>query len=308
MVERRIKFRHLQCFLEVAQQQSVVRAADALAISQPGVSRTIRELEEYLDAKLFDRSQRGVRLAPCGEIFLRYAGASITALSQGIESIAQTRLGGQSVIRVGVLPTVAANLIPAAVRHFKERDLGTTINLATGANTVLIADLRVGELDLVVGRLAEPDHMIGLTFEHLYSEEIAFVVRPGHPLLENDPFDIKRLRAFEMVYPDQGAIIRPEVDRFLIARGVGAISERIETVSNAFARSYVQETEAIWAISSGVCARDVATGALIALPIDTAETTGPVGLTAHADRPPSPAVQVFANATREAASALRNQS
>ena len=214
MVERRIKFRHLQCFFKVAQQQSVVRAADALAISQPAVSRTIRELEEALDAKLFDRSQRGVRLAPSGEVFLRYAGASVTALTQGIESIAQIRRGGRSVIRIGVLPTVAANLIPAAVKHFKERGLGTTINLVTGAHTVLIADLRIGDLDLMVGRLAEPEHMIGLTFEHLHSKRIAFVVRPEHPLLADVPFDIKRLRAFEMIYPDSNAITRPEVDRF----------------------------------------------------------------------------------------------
>ncbi|MGI9434432.1 MAG: LysR family transcriptional regulator, partial [Geminicoccaceae bacterium] len=108
MVERRIKFRHLQCFLKVAQQQSVVKAADVLALTQPAVSRTIRELEEYLNASLFDRSKRGVRLSTTGEVFLRYAGASVAAFNQGIDSIQQAQKTGQSAIRIGVLPTVAA--------------------------------------------------------------------------------------------------------------------------------------------------------------------------------------------------------
>lgn len=307
MVERRIKFRHLQCFLEVAQQQSVVRAADTLAVTQPAVSRTIRELEEYLDVALFDRSKRNVRLSTAGEVFLRYAGASVTALNQGIDSIVQARQGGRSVIRIGVTPTVAARFVPDAVKRFKKHRMGTTIKLATDSNTVLIARLRVGELDLVVGRLAEAGYMIGLNFEHLYSEAIVFVVRPGHPLLGEDPFDIKRLKSFEMVYPDPEAIIRPEVDRFLVGRGIGAISERVETVSNAFARAYVRETDAIWVISGGVCAGDVAAGLLVALPIDTEETKGPVGMTSHADRPPSPTVDIFMHAAREAATAFRDQ-
>ncbi len=307
MVERRIKFRHLQCFLEVAQHQSVVKAADALALTQPAVSRTIRELEDYLDSPLFDRSKRGVRLSTAGEVFLRYASASVTAFNQGIDSIVQAQKSGQAVIRIGVLPTVAARLVPDAVKRFKARGLGTIVDLATGANTALMSSLRVGELDLVVGRLAEAEQMIGFNFEHLYSETITFVVRPGHPLLDLDPFDIKAMTTFEMVYPDQGAIIRHEVDRFMIAHSVRVLPERVETVSSAFARAYVCDTDAVWAISSGVCQQDVDAGLLVALPIDASETAGPVGLTSHADQPLSPAIELFMQATREAADALRSR-
>ena len=71
MLDHRIKFRHLTCFLEVARQRSVVKAADTLSITQPAVSKTIRELEEHLDARLFDRSKRGVTLTDFGKVFLR---------------------------------------------------------------------------------------------------------------------------------------------------------------------------------------------------------------------------------------------
>ncbi|MEE4464296.1 LysR family transcriptional regulator, partial [Azotobacter chroococcum] len=74
LVDNRIKFRHLVSFLEVARQRSFAKAADALAVSQPAMSKTLKELEEILDSRLFERSKSGVSLTPAGITFLRYAG------------------------------------------------------------------------------------------------------------------------------------------------------------------------------------------------------------------------------------------
>ena len=151
MLDQRIKFRHLTCFLEVARQRSVVKAADTQSITQPAVSKTIRELEEHLDARLFDRSKRGVTLTDFGKVFLRYAGASVTALRQGVDSISQVRMQGGLSINLGVLPTVAASVMPNAIRHFKTLSPDTTVKVVAGPNVMLMGQLRVGELDLVVG-------------------------------------------------------------------------------------------------------------------------------------------------------------
>ena len=74
MIDSRIKFRHLQTFLEVARQKSVMKAASILNISQPAVTKTIREMEEALGVSLFERDGRGIRITRYGEVFLRYAG------------------------------------------------------------------------------------------------------------------------------------------------------------------------------------------------------------------------------------------
>ena len=304
MIDQRIKFRHLQCFLEVARQRSVVKAADALAVTQPAVSKTLRELEETLDVRLFDRSKRGVTLTRFGEVFLRYAGASVTALRQGVDSIAQARAKGGFAITVGALPTVAARVMPAAIQGFKADGVETTVRVVTGQNSVLLSQLRVGELDLVVGRLAEPALMTGLAFETLYSEPVRLVVRPGHPLLdpllEGGGFDLERIRDFTVLMPIEGSIIRPYVDRLLIANGVGALPDRIETVSMAFGRSYTRSSDAVWIISHGVVADDLADGLLAALPFASdPATTGPVGLTVRADVPPGLTTQMLMQAVRD---------
>jgi LysR family pca operon transcriptional activator len=127
------------------------------------------------------------------------------------------------------------------------------------------------------------------------------VVRPGHPLLEAKTFDLKEIGNYTVLMPTEDSIIRPYVDRLLIANGVASYGDRIETVSMPFGRSYARSSDAVWIISNGVVADDLADGLLVELPVDTSETMGPVGLTSRADAPPGLAAQMLMQAVRETA-------
>jgi len=303
IIDPRIKLRHIACFLEVARLRSVVNAAEALNISQPAVSKTIQELEEFLGGSLFDRSRRNLFLTPYGEVFFRYAATSLAALRQGIDAARGSHEA--SIVKVGALPTVSARILPIAVQNFTAGDPGVHTRIITGPNDYLLSLLRTGDVDLVIGRMAEPDAMVGLSFEHLYSERVVMVVRPGHPLLGKRNFNLGMIEPYQTLMPTPDSVIRPLVDRLLVAHGVTALRDEVETVSNAFGRSYVRATDAVWIISEGVVADDVAENQLALLPVDTADTTGPVGLTSRTDTTPTLAVTSLMQAVRDVAAGLR---
>ena len=294
MTDLPVKFRHLRTLLEVARQQSVGRAAEVLHVSQPAVTKTLRELEAAIGATLVERDGRGIRITEFGEVFLQHAGASLAAIQRGIDSVARARANSGPPRLIGALPTVSARIMPLAIEKFLACITCSPVKIVTGENVVLREQLRLGQLDLVVGRLAAPELMSGLEFSHLYTELVVFVVRPGHPLLSGRGFDFARIRDYTVLMPTQGSIIRPVVERFLIAHGIGDLPVEIETVSDSFGRAMLRQSDAIWVISEGVVAPDLVSGDLAALPLDTGETRGAVGLTVRAESVDTPAGGVLA--------------
>jgi LysR family pca operon transcriptional activator len=275
----------------------MVGAAGVLNISQPAASKTVQELEELLGSPLFDRSRRRLMLTAFGETFYRHAATSIAALRQGIEAAGTSREA--MVVKIGALPTVSARVLPEAVRNFTAANPGIHVRVLTGPNDYLLTLLRTADADVVIGRMADPAAMAGLAFEHLYFERIGFVVRAGHPLLSERSFTLSMLERYQMLLPTPGSVIRPLVDRMLIGHGITGLRVEVETVSDAFGRAYVRQSDAIWVISQGVVAEDVAQGQLALLPVDATETLGPVGLTTRADSVQSLAATALILAIRE---------
>lgn len=307
MIDARIKIRHLQCFLETARLRHVGRAADRLCVTQPAVSKTLRELEDILGVRLFERSGRGLALTSAGRLFQEYAHTGLTSLEQAIDSVSLGRVPGGTVIRIGALPTVAARLIPHAVEQLLKDRRDALVRLLAGHNRYLYERLRSQELDIVVGRVAEPEQMIGLQFEQLYMERLAIVVRPGHPLLDQARLDLRQILDYPVILPTPEDIIRPSVDRFLIAHGIGAVDRHIETVSSDFSRNFLSTRDAVWIISLGVVALDLAAGALVELPFDLEDTAGPVGMSTRADESAPPVTLAFMAATRRVAQFVRGE-
>ncbi|MDX1499579.1 MAG: pca operon transcription factor PcaQ [Woeseiaceae bacterium] len=289
----RIRHRHLNCFLEIARTRKISAAAVALNISQPAASKTLAELEEILETKLFARRGKGgLRLTPAGRIFQRFAGSSVAALKEGIDGLAQAKLQRGPVLVVGALLGVAAQFMPRAVKEFQEAH-GMTVRIITGPNKSMLNQLRIGEMDLVVGRLASPKEMQGLSFTHLYSEPLVFVGRPGHPLAGEAPVDLTMLEHLTLIMPTGDGLMRPVIDRFMLAHGVGLLTNTIEARSSEFCRQYLRDTDAVWMVSLGAVQHDIEDGVLCRLNVDTTETHGAVGLTVRSNRNPAPALQLM---------------
>ncbi|PYG32472.1 pca operon transcription factor PcaQ [Pelagimonas varians] len=290
-MDRRIKFRHLDAFSAIARARSFKVAAEQLNLTQPAISKTVKELEEILGVVMMERSRAGVTLTPEGEVFLQFAEQSTAALRHGLRSI---RTAGTSAgqLKVGALPSVASSLLPQSALDFAKKNPDTLLEVHEGPHHDLISRLRSGGLDLVVGRLGRPETMAGLVFQQLYTEEVVIVARPDSPALAVRDFEA--LDAFRVLYPPKDSAIRSLMARLLISKGIPLFQNRIESASPVFGRAVVvEDANTIWFISRGVVATDLAKGRLIRLDIDTTATAGAVGIMSRAEEVPSVAARAF---------------
>ncbi|WP_284376354.1 LysR substrate-binding domain-containing protein [Sulfitobacter pacificus] len=271
-----LRLRHVRCFLEIARAESVSVAADRLNITQPAVSRSLRELEDILGAQLFDRAGRGLRLNEAGRMFQSHAAASMTELMRGYDRLVKE--GGATIrLSVGALPTASTDLLPRAALRFREEAPNVRLHILTGPNWLLFNQLRDGTLDLVVGRMPEGETSSGVTFQQLYIEDVVLVCRPDHPIIAASNPEVE-IRRFPLILPPKGAVIFSTVDRYLSSIGLPEMRGDIETVALPAGRKIVQSSNMLWFISRGVVAEEVRLGTLITVDLASPLLSGPVGI------------------------------
>jgi LysR family transcriptional regulator, pca operon transcriptional activator len=276
MIDPRIRFRHLHCFLETARLGSLSMAAQALHVSQPAASKSIKELEDILSVSLFDRSGRRLVLTQAGRTFQQHAGAAMIDLGRAQDMIRDIPRQ-KTKLAIGALPTAATDLLPRASLQFQSDRPDCLIRVSTGPNWMLLSQLREGILDMVVGRMPQSGTMDGLSFRQLYSERVVPVVRPDHPLDRAD-WSPQDLRGFPLMLPPSGAVISPMVRAYLYNNGISNPDPEFENVSLAFGRHVVQNSDVVWFISQGVVRNDIAAGTLKSLPLQDVMLGGPVGV------------------------------
>lgn len=274
----RLKLRHLRCFLAVAQLKSLRKAAERLSISQPAVTKTLGELEDISGKHLLVRARGGAELTEAGRLFLPFAQAALANLAEGLGALAADAPSSAPLVRVGTLPTVASVLLPDALASFR-RDWPTAqVQVVTERNSGLLEHLRAGLIDFALARLAEPQAMEGMVFEHLFREPMEAVVRAGHPLAQEAVLTISQLERYPIIVPPDGTLIRQSADSMLASLKGSARYGRIESLSNSLNAVLTFESDAVWFAPHSLVEREVKQGRLLRLKLPFAGTDEPVGL------------------------------
>ena len=148
-----ITSRQLKAFLLTARYQSFSRAADQLFITQSGMSVLVRELEEQLGFRLFERTTRKVTLTKFGSSFLPIADRSLVELEQAAANIGRSASAEKGVVALGATPFVAADILAPALAAYALRDAGLHVRLVDADGPRLIEMLHSGELDVALTAL-----------------------------------------------------------------------------------------------------------------------------------------------------------
>lgn len=177
-----MKLHHLRDFLAVAECGSIHAAARHLGMSQPSLSRSIRDLEKELGVPLLDRGGRGAPLTAMGMLFARRANASVSELRKAREEILQAQGGVQGTVAACVSSLCHVALLPHALKPFSARYPRVALHIVEASYPAVEARLRSGAIDIYVGPEPAGSPAQELQLEKLFDTTRVVVSRKGHPL------------------------------------------------------------------------------------------------------------------------------
>ncbi|EED9435875.1 TPA_asm: LysR family transcriptional regulator [Salmonella enterica subsp. enterica serovar Abortusovis] len=298
LFSQRIRLRHLHTFVAVAQQGTLGRAAETLNLSQPALSKTLNELEQLTGTRLFERGRLGAQLTVPSEQFLTHAVKVLDALNTAGQALNRKEDASADVVRVGALPTAALGILPAAIGRFHQQQKSTSLQVATMNNTMLLAGLKSGGIDLGIGRMSDPELMGGLNYELLFLESLKLVVRPGHPLLQ-ETITLSRVMEWPVVVSPKGTVPRQNAEVLLQSQGCKMPAGCIETLSASLSRQLTVDYDYVWFVPSGAVKEDLRQATLVSLPVPTQSAGEPIGILTRVDIPLSTGAQMLIAAIRK---------
>ncbi|PZT72265.1 MULTISPECIES: LysR family transcriptional regulator [unclassified Streptomyces] len=215
-----MELQQLRYVIAVAETNSFTRAAERCLVVQSALSHQIARLERELGGRLFERTTRRVRLTPAGEAFLPAARQCLEAAERAAAEVAAAVGEVRGRLAVGLIPTVTAVDIPAALRDFRRRHPQVRVSLRVGASDELAEQVREGTLDVAFLGLPATARPSGVGRHELSRERLVAVVAPDHALAGAPSVDLRRLSREVFADFPAGTAGRAQTDLAFTAAGL----------------------------------------------------------------------------------------
>jgi len=194
--------KRMQTFVAVAEQGGVSRAALRLRITQPALSRQIRDLQEELGFKLFERVGRRLSLTGEGEEFLRDCRSLLSHAGSVVERAQSLRRGDTGVLRVAASPQMIESVFPIFLRHYAKLCPGVQIKLIELAHAEQLAQLESGEVHMAINIMRPEDRRLGGC--SLTTYEVLAAWGPSIRIRQTNMIDIRILARLPLLLPNPG--------------------------------------------------------------------------------------------------------
>lgn len=277
-ITRKFRLRHVELISELYDCRSIVKASKRLSLTQPTVTKALRDVESTLGVKLFGRSNRGLEPTPYGEIFARHAKIVLAQLRHAAEELESLRAGYSGKVTVGTLLAASASILPDAIGLLKKQRPGVAISVVVGTYDILMPSLLVGDLDMVLGRLPEEGRSRALVYEEFYAEPICVVTRRGHPLSRKRRLTLRDLASEAWLLPLPETALRRQIERAFVEAGAPLPRNVIESVSILTNRALLRKSDCVGVMPYHVALDDVELGLLAILPVKLKSIESPVGV------------------------------
>lgn len=291
----RLKLRQLKLITVVAEEGNILRGSQTLNIAQPAATKSIKELEQALGVRLFDRSSRGVTPTMYGEVMIRHAKLLLTQLRHASEELESLDEGLSGRLNIGTLLAASPTLLPRSIAAMRKQRPNIAVTVIDGTNDKLMPALRTGDLDVVLGRLPDYREREGLTQEVLYNEPVAIVVNLHHPLAKKKQVTLAELADLPWIMPSVQTSLRRQIEMAFRSEDLEPPADVVESVSILTNHSLLLDTDMVAAMPYQVAT--VQQGLKI-LPVSFDVQAGRVGATTRSDVEPSATARYFLTVVR----------
>ena len=261
-----MRLEQLDAFVEIHRRGSVSQAAEALFVTQPTLTARLKGLERELDAVLFIRSGRGMRLSEAGRAYLPYAERTLDAARAGRRLLAELARGESGHLALGAAPAVGTYVLPRILTQFRRTHPKVALAVRTGHSEEVLELVLREQVEIGLGRaLRHPD----VEAIPLYEDELVLVVDPTHRFAEAGAVGTEEISEVQLILFDRTSSYHRLTNEFF--RGAGAVPRAVMELDNIdAAKKMVEQGLGVALLPHTAVAGELEAGALRAVRLSDA--------------------------------------
>lgn len=291
----KLRIRHLEIVLAIADFGSLSKAAVQLHFTQSGLSRAITEIEEILGGRLFERTGKGMVCTPLGEAMCRHAQILLGDLDAAETDLAAVASGDLGSLAIGCFSMFSGWPLAQAVRVFRAVHPRVALSIQVGMHERLIEDLDSAKLDLLISRRLPTLNPEVYRFTDLMGDSVVLACAAGHPLALRDEVTLADCVDYPWIAAPAKNRVRMELEARLRATGT-ALPQFVGALSLEFATEMIAAGDYLCMLADSVARTLQARGVLHVLPVQLALDTPPLAAIWRRERSSTGQVREFTSA------------
>ncbi len=291
-------YRQLELFLAAAERLNLSQAAEAMNISQPGLSKSMDRLQSELGARLYQRDGRGIALTQAGRALHRHVSLIEAQMREARAEVIGIARGSIGHARIGAGPSWLSRHLPESIAAIMANHPSVQFTVETGFPDKLIGRLRDGALDAVVGALPENRVDPDLRFMRLTDDVNRVIGRAGHPLLQRAERSLADYAAQRWVLPGPREMVRLRLNMALVKAGFAEPVPALETDSLSLILATLRLTDCIALTTTQLLIQGEAEG-IVAIDHEALRFARDAGVITRRHAVPSPSVKLLIGELRK---------
>ena len=292
-IGRRIRLRDLRVLLTVAQSGSMLKAAAKLRVTQPAVSKSIRDLEATLGVRLFDRSSRGVQSTVYGDALIKCGSIVFDEMQRGVQQIEFLANPTEGDVRVGC-PESLTGLVSAIITRLAVQYPRVVVHTSPAFPALLQLDeLRNRKVDLLLGRVSQSSVEDDIDVETLFQDRLLVVTGAQHPCATQRKITLSSLVNERWILLPDGNPLSSLMTQAFRAQGLDVPRVAVSSVSLHMTNHLLTTGRFLTFMFSSALRQNAKRWNLKSLPIDLGVRPPPVGILSLKHRTPNPVAQFF---------------